>query len=240
MKKDKEWLKNEVKSLFDEAYDSGKMEYHESEESIHRINSLVEQLDEPEEEERFYTFDNAKKWLQDNGFVVFEKDKLDEEVQRMIDETYEAMNEKPVIPQFVAKHIEASKKIGDRLNVALSKSPETGMVKKMNVTISEANNIYARAWLDGYEVEKEPVYFAKIKGHEFIQRIPIFDEDTGENISDYYRNVYFVLQGNGDLIVDMKDNGLSGAKNVMTLSQWNGLGINETNADFEEFTASHR
>lgn len=48
MKKDKEWLKDEVKSLFDEAYDSGKMEYHESEESIHRINSLVDQLDEPQ------------------------------------------------------------------------------------------------------------------------------------------------------------------------------------------------
>lgn len=48
MKKDKEWLKNEVKSLFDEAYDSGKMEYYESEESIHRINNLVDQLDEPE------------------------------------------------------------------------------------------------------------------------------------------------------------------------------------------------
>ena len=48
MKKDKEWLKEEVKSLFDDAYDSGKMEYYESEESIHRINSLVDQLDEPE------------------------------------------------------------------------------------------------------------------------------------------------------------------------------------------------
>ena len=47
MKKDKEWLRNEVKSLFDEAYDSGKMEYYESEESIHRINNLVDQLDEP-------------------------------------------------------------------------------------------------------------------------------------------------------------------------------------------------
>lgn len=146
-------------------------------------------------------------------------------------------SKKPVIPKFVAKHIEASKKIGDRLNVALSKSPETGMAKKMNVTISEANNIYARAWLDGYEVEKEPVYFAKIKGHEFIQRVPIFDEDTGENISDYYRSVYFVLQRDGELVVDMKDNGLSGAKNVMTLSQWNSLGINEANADFEECEA---
>lgn len=48
MKKDKEWLKEEVKTLFDEAYDSGKMEYYESEESIHRINSLVDQLEEPE------------------------------------------------------------------------------------------------------------------------------------------------------------------------------------------------
>lgn len=56
--KDIEWLKNEVKSLFDEAYESGKMEYYESEESIHRINSLIDQLDEPET--------LSQEWLDEN------------------------------------------------------------------------------------------------------------------------------------------------------------------------------
>jgi hypothetical protein len=67
-------------------------------------NLLVPKQDKQGVQENFYTFDNAKKWLQDNGFVVFEKDKLDEEVQRMVDEAYDATNEKPVIPQFVVDY----------------------------------------------------------------------------------------------------------------------------------------
>lgn len=69
--------------------------------------------------------------------------------------------EVPVIPQFVADHIEVRKKVGKRLNVALSESPEVIMSEKMNIAIFEANNIYARAWLDGYTIEKEKMYRVK-------------------------------------------------------------------------------
>ena len=91
-----------------------------------------------------------------------------------------------------------------------------------------------------YEKEKKPVYYAKIKGHELVETETVLDDDTGNDVSEFHRNIYFVLQRNGELVIDMKDSGLSGAKHFMTMNQWNNLGINETNADFEELTASHR
>ena len=94
MKKEKEWLKNEVKSLFDGAYDSGKMEYHESEESIHRINSLVDQLDEPE---RPIIPQFVSDWIEKNeclsliyiGFKLFSNRIKDEEVNNWISNNQE-------------------------------------------------------------------------------------------------------------------------------------------------------
>ena len=93
------------------------------------------------------------------------------------------------------------------------------------------------SYKDGYEIEKVPVYYAKIKGHELVETEAVLDDDTGDDVSEFHRNIYFVLQRNGELVIDMKDSGLSGAKHFMTINQWNSLGINETNADFEEFAA---
>lgn len=90
-----------------------------------------------------------------------------------------------------------------------------------------------------YKENKKPVYYAKIKGHELVETETVLDDDTGNDVSEFHRNIYFVLQRNGELIIDMKDSGLSGAKHFMTMSQWNDLGVNETNADFEEFTAPY-
>ena len=109
MRKDKEWLKEELlEELMQFNGNANMMTGYQTgiADGIMTAINLTEKLEESEVEEKFYTFDNAKKWLQDNGFVVFEKDKLDEEVQRMIDKTYKEMNEKPVIPQFVADYIE--------------------------------------------------------------------------------------------------------------------------------------
>ena len=97
MKKDKEWLKNEVKSLFDEAYDSGKMEYYESEESIHRINSLVDQLDEPE---RPAIPQFVADWIEENkyltlmyiGFELFSNRIKDKDVDNWICNNQEQFN----------------------------------------------------------------------------------------------------------------------------------------------------
>ncbi|EHH7732860.1 DUF1642 domain-containing protein [Listeria monocytogenes] len=65
-----------------------------------------------------------------------------------------------VVPQCVADWIEQKKANGDQLYIAMDKSWES-----MNYTVSDwleegedRYNKFARAWLDGYEVEKEPVW----------------------------------------------------------------------------------
>ncbi len=128
-------------------------------------NLLVPKQDKQEVEENFYTFDNAKKWLQENGFVVFEKDKLDEEVQRMIDETYKAMNEKPVIPQFVADWIDVHNLYGNnplREYRDLENDFIEGWTDEKDAAVYHWINknpcsfIYSLRC--GYEVEKEKLY----------------------------------------------------------------------------------
>ena len=205
MKKDKEWLKNEILGLGIKARhkENNQREWHMGHEmALFDVNKLIDQLDEPK---------------------------------------------KQVIPQFVADYIEQSKKDNDSINQVFAfiddkedKELWHWLFPSMYEEKRTNQEVFMRAWLYGYDVEKEPVYFAKIKGHELVETETVLDEDTGDDITEFYRNVYFVLQKNGELVIDMKDNGLSGAKNVMTMNEWNNLGINETNADFEELTASHR
>ena len=72
--------------------------------------------------------------------------------------------EKVVIPQFVADWIEKSKSNGWDL---LASMCFTLTAKNKQVTkwlhLGENVNIFARAWLDGYEVEKEKRYRVKMK-----------------------------------------------------------------------------
>ena len=71
--------------------------------------------------------------------------------------------ELPVIPQWVADNIESKKRVGTRLNVAMSEFPEFRLERELDIDEHECNEIYARAWLDGYTVEKEPLYRARLK-----------------------------------------------------------------------------
>ncbi|PDG15938.1 hypothetical protein AWL03_02040 [Listeria monocytogenes] len=67
----------------------------------------------------------------------------------------------PVIPQFVADWIEKKKENGDDLLVALDKNWQ-GMedsVRDWFDAEKERYELFARAWLDGYEVEQEPLYY---------------------------------------------------------------------------------
>lgn len=68
-----------------------------------------------------------------------------------------------VVPQCVADWIEQKKANGDQLYIAMDKSWES-----MNYTVSDwleegedRYNKFARAWMDGYEVEKEPLYYVR-------------------------------------------------------------------------------
>ncbi|WP_373768371.1 DUF1642 domain-containing protein [Jeotgalibaca porci] len=247
MRKDKAWLKEELLEELTQFNDNPNLRtVYETGivDGIVTAINLTEKLDEPEVEENFYTFDNAKKWLQGNGFVVFEKDKLYSEVQQMISETYKAKKDQPAIPAFMADWIDTHNLYGSNplreyrdLEIDFNEGWTTDE-KDAGVYHWVNENPYAfiDALRYGYEVEKEPVYYAKIKGHELVETETVLDDDTGNDVSEFHRNIYFVLQRNGELVIDMKDSGLSGAKHFMTMNQWNSLGINETNADFEEVT----
>lgn len=80
--------------------------------------------------------------------------------------------EKVTIPQFVADWIERSKQEKRNLRNALNNGGE-----KMRLWFLDQENydLFGRAWLDGYEVEKEKRYLVKIKA-------------TGQCLGRYYLN----------------------------------------------------
>lgn len=83
--------------------------------------------------------------------------------------------EKVKIPQMVADWIEKCKTF-KHFAVSLSFALQPIVWEKNNLSdkcidwLMDANNqeTFARAWLDGYEVEKEPKYIVKIKGVGFM------------------------------------------------------------------------
>lgn len=89
------------------------------------------------------------------GFPVIRLDLILEDLKQL-DEP-----QKVTIPHFVADWIERSKQEGRNLRNALNNGGE-----KMRLWFLEQENydIFARAWLDGYEIEQEKRYLVKIIG----------------------------------------------------------------------------
>lgn len=71
--------------------------------------------------------------------------------------------EKAKVPQFVADWIKHSRNTGCSLFGAMSIFEENIEIKKW-MQWSENQELFARAWLDGYEVEEEKRYLVKFKG----------------------------------------------------------------------------
>lgn len=63
------------------------------------------------------------------------------------------------MPKFVAEWIEYAKKKGDSLAISFKPWNLYGVeYSKADRWIEDNQETFARAWLDGYEVEKEPLY----------------------------------------------------------------------------------
>lgn len=73
--------------------------------------------------------------------------------------------EKAKVPQFVADWIKHSRNTGCSLFGAMSIFEENIEIKKW-MQWSENQELFARAWLDGCEVEKEKRYYVKITAAE--------------------------------------------------------------------------
>ena len=92
------------------------------------------------------------------GYAVWWEDV--KEIFKQLDEP------KPVkVPQFVADWITHSKNIGRSLFGAMSIFEENFEIKKW-MQWAENQETFTRAWLDGYEVEKEKRYLVKMKDIE--------------------------------------------------------------------------
>lgn len=73
--------------------------------------------------------------------------------------------QKVTIPQFVAEYIEHKKNEDYHLLGAMAEI-RSHKNKEIDEWFTDDDNmeLFARAWLDGYEVEKEKLYLVKIKG----------------------------------------------------------------------------
>lgn len=68
--------------------------------------------------------------------------------------------EKPVIPQFVAEWIEKARETTYNIRGAIEMAPNGRMKDWLELNNA---NIFAEAWVNGYEVEKEKRYIVKVK-----------------------------------------------------------------------------
>lgn len=94
--------------------------------------------------------------------------------------------EKPVVPEYIADFIAEQKKYG----LTLSYSIDTSMSDGVAEWYWNNPELFARAWLDGYEVEKEKRYLVKVKGmgedfnflnfNTMLERWSLFDS-KGDN-----------------------------------------------------------
>ena len=97
--------------------------------------------------------------------------------------------QKPVVPQFVAEWIERRRKRGEySLLDAMHLTAQSEDFRKW-IMSSKHQEVFARAWLDGYEVEKEKRYRVKMKGvsenkdliYDTTEECWFFEDDNNED-----------------------------------------------------------
>ena len=82
--------------------------------------------------------------------------------------------QKPVVPQFVADFISEQKKQGHTLSYSIDAS----MSDRVAEWYWSNSELFARAWLDGYEIEKERRYTVVMKG----TKQPLFYNNLHERL----------------------------------------------------------
>ncbi|HFD1706191.1 TPA: DUF1642 domain-containing protein [Enterococcus faecium] len=86
--------------------------------------------------------------------------------------------QKSVVPKFVAEWIEYAKKKGDSLAISFKPWNLYGVeYSKADRWIEDNQETFARAWIDGYEVEKEPLYRVIIN-NRYLAKMSNFSDVT--------------------------------------------------------------
>lgn len=86
-----------------------------------------------------------------------------------------------------------------------------------------AKEYLSKAILFGYEIEQEPLYYAKVKGWELTNNKNIFWNYRSVLLSPMLSRLYVGDKESNDIV-----------KTKLTKEEWDELGINDTNAEFRE------
>lgn len=129
----------------------------------------------------------------------------------------------PNVPKFVADWIEQLYGQGfnseDLLEAVFLRNYDIAELKILKWFDNNKEKVVV-AILYGYEVEQEPLYYARMKGSNLVM----------DDIYTYWRKALGVSK----LGLGCKQHEDVLVKTKMTREEWNELGINDTNADFEE------
>ncbi|EHV0178035.1 DUF1642 domain-containing protein [Enterococcus faecalis] len=126
----------------------------------------------------------------DNGYEQGVYDSLSHVI--LLDEP-----KKVVVPKFVAEYIEIRKRhyevggLGAAIIKVLRSCNETDLASWMN----NNTEVFARAWLDGYEVETEQLYYVDFINDGDVHKRLILDHENGKhNIVDWSDNLIGLVQ----------------------------------------------
>ena len=130
--------------------------------------------------------------------------------------------DKPFVPRFVADWLESLYDEGGSKYDAIVIMFEYSIIHDKPVLdwFIDNKDTFINAVMHGYEIEQEPVYYARMKGSNLVM----------DDIYTYWRKVLGVSK----LGLGCKQHEDVLVKTKMTKEEWNELGINDTNADFEE------
>ena len=95
-------------------------------------------------------------------------------------------SQKTVVPKFVAEWIEYAKKKGDSLAISFKPWNLYGVeYVKADRWIEDNQETFARAWLDGYEVEKESLYYVILSENKDGWKYTFLDEAGSADFTNY-------------------------------------------------------
>jgi len=192
-------------------------------EVLNAVSDLFNQLDEPEV--------LSQEFIDEHSYNVHLLGTPDVETVAIPRDDLQNLlvpkQELPVIPSYVADWIEEVRKQNNSLFFAIAhiydknEIGETPTKEEERIflwmELADNEEVFARAWLDGYTVEEEQKFYAKAKGWEVFEKnshhpywnvIKPFDKDERLTISTF------------------------GSRESLTKEEWNSLGLNENNADF--------
>lgn len=214
MKRDFEWLKGEIaKRMIElEPYRADKLR-DERYKTLRSVAQKLNQLDEPEV--------LSQEWV-DNNSVNASHDGMTEEYIHVVDlkNLIVPKQDLPVIPKYVADWIESLK--SNKIDL-LEYVYGFAQGEDINNYMQKQGDVLLRAWLDGYTVEEEPVYYALVKGHELVT-------DEGDIACKYWN----LRLPTGDVLPSNRYSRQGEFVVKMSKAEWNKLGINDSNADFVE------